>query len=229
MHRLFAIVLLAIALLTDVCAPSGIPTTKVASCFPVRLVRPFIESRLLRTHHEERSNEERGVPVSTVEKIMSLFTAAKVSDETLQLWLKSGKSADNVFIRLKLNTASDKLFENPQFSAWIKYGDELYTKTPQKGVSTISTLTSYYGNQALSQMILAAQKTPSTTSLATELQARQLKYWLSDKTTPADVFKLLMLNKAGDKLVENPQFLTWLAYAADFYKIRRKTQSRIRF
>ncbi|KAI9990832.1 hypothetical protein PInf_018444 [Phytophthora infestans] len=67
-------------------------------------------------------------------------------------------------------------------------------------------------------MIIAAQKNPDTRALATDLQTRQLQYWLDTKKTLTHVFKLLELGKAGDNLLENPLVMTWLKYAADSKK-----------
>ncbi|KAF1777089.1 hypothetical protein GQ600_14684 [Phytophthora cactorum] len=85
--------------------------------------------------------------------------------------------------------------------------DELSATQPRSREPTISTLKTYYGDEALSQMINAAQKNPSTQTLATELQTRQLQYWLNDRRAPADVLKLLGLTKTGDNLFDNPQFI----------------------
>ncbi|KAG3092216.1 hypothetical protein PI125_g17208 [Phytophthora idaei] len=65
-------------------------------------------------------------------------------------------------------------------------------------------------------MIIAAQKNPKAQQFADELQTRQLQYWLDNKKAPTDVFKLLELSKARDKLLNNPQLATWLSYVDDF-------------
>ncbi|KAG2872340.1 hypothetical protein PC114_g26434 [Phytophthora cactorum] len=120
------------------------------------------------------------------------------------------------------------MLNKPQFATWVKNVDELSATRPDTKISTISTLKAYYGDEALSQMIIAAQKNPKTQQLADELQTRQLQYWLDNKKTPADVFKLLELSKAGDNLLDNPQVSTWLSYVADFKKkTPRKSQESI--
>ncbi|POM61755.1 RxLR effector family protein [Phytophthora palmivora] len=173
--------------------------------------------RYLRT--QASNSEERVGPVSRVEKLKSLITPSTVSEKTLQRWKDKEKSADTVFVRLGLKT-TDKLFDSKQFPVWVEYVD--------KYGSAINTLTSYFGDRALFKMIIAAQKIPKTQALATQLHTRQLKYWLTNIKNPADVYKLMMLDKAGDKLVENPQFMTWLSYLDDFNaKFRGKAQSRI--
>ncbi|POM78959.1 RxLR effector family protein, partial [Phytophthora palmivora] len=174
-------------------------------------------SRYLRT--QASNSEERVGPVSRVEKLKSLVTPSTASEKTLQRWVEKEKSADTVFVRLGLKT-TDKLFESKQFPVWVQYVD--------KYGSAMKKLTSYYGDQALFQMIIAAQKIPKTQALATQLHTRQLNYWLASNKKPADVYKLMMLDKAGDKLVENPQFMTWLSYLDDFNaKFHGKAQSRI--
>ncbi|KAF4137097.1 hypothetical protein GN958_ATG13681 [Phytophthora infestans] len=140
-----------------------------------------------------------------------------------EVWLKRGETADDVFILLKLDRTGE-LFSNSQFATWIKYVDDLSASHPAREKTTISKLTSYFGDEPLSNMIIAAQRNPETQVLATDLQTRQLQYWLDNKKAPADVFKLLELSKAGDKLLENPLATAWLSYATNF---KEKTMSKV--
>ncbi|KAG3150854.1 hypothetical protein PI124_g12249 [Phytophthora idaei] len=208
MHMRYALLLVVSTLLAGVSASlvSDLPSVLQPLTGKANRVSP----RLLRLR------EERGIPVSSIENFKSLFTSLKISDETLQWWLKNGKTTDKLFTRLKLGSAKSEMFNKPQFATWVKYVDELSATRPDTKISTISTIKAYYRDEALSQMIIAAQKNPKAQQFADELQTRQLQYWLDNKKAPTDVFKLLELSKARDKLLNNPQLATWLSYVDDF-------------
>ncbi|OWY97117.1 RxLR effector protein [Phytophthora megakarya] len=117
-----------------------------------------------------------------------------------------------------LEKAGDNLLESPQFATWISYADKFNVKIPRKSQSKISVLTEYYRDEGLSKMLLTAERSPQKSSIVRKLQAEQFYHWLTTKTTPSDVFVFLMLNKAGDKLLDNPQFSAWITYLDDFNK-----------
>ncbi|GMF27483.1 unnamed protein product [Phytophthora lilii] len=70
-------------------------------------------------------------------------------------------------------------------------------------------------------MLIAAEKVPTTKKLATQIQAAQTMRWLhaEEPKTPAQVFKLLKLDKEGLVLFQNPLFGAWMQYTDDFRRI----------
>lgn len=78
-------------------------------------------------------------------------------------------------------------------------------------------MTARYGDEALFKMLEAAKKIPSTEAIATKLQAEKFRGWLGKKS-PDKVFELLGLDKAGEAVLINPQFSTWLNYLKIFSK-----------
>ncbi|POM63044.1 putative RxLR effector, partial [Phytophthora palmivora] len=73
--------------------------------------RDIAITRRLRTDNAATTrDEERGLPVSIVEKAKTAFTATEVTEATLKGWLNKGKSIDDVFTRMRLTQAGDKIF-----------------------------------------------------------------------------------------------------------------------
>ncbi|KAF4128957.1 hypothetical protein GN958_ATG21869 [Phytophthora infestans] len=68
--------------------------------------------------------------------------AKRIQTEQTQLWLKKGLQPDDIFTMLQLEKAGDTLFENPLFSAWIKYADD-FRLLYDTGLATMSTLISH--------------------------------------------------------------------------------------
>ncbi|KAJ8574927.1 hypothetical protein ON010_g4283 [Phytophthora cinnamomi] len=152
-------------------------------------------SRFLRVYPYDISGEERGgVPSSVVEKAKSVVTT--VSAKKLAAWLHKGKSIDDVFIRLQLAKAGDKLFDNPQFLTWLNYADDMTTRTG-KEVSPIATLTAQHGDYALVKVLEAAKKVEATKGTATRLEVEQMQRWLA---------------VAGDDLLISPLLDPWSTY-----------------
>ncbi|KAG2881649.1 hypothetical protein PC117_g26361 [Phytophthora cactorum] len=67
-------------------------------------------------------------------------------------------------------------------------------------------------------MLFEAMKTPSTANIAAKFHEEQIQLWLNTQKSPGDVFKFLSLNKADEKLFDNPQFMTWVKYVDDLSK-----------
>ncbi|EGZ15122.1 hypothetical protein PHYSODRAFT_510005, partial [Phytophthora sojae] len=94
--------------------------------------------RLLRIQDtRDDEYEERSGGLRAIEKAKALVKPVTSSGK-LKTWLNSGKPIDEVFIRLKLDQAGDKLFENLQFRTWLNYADEL-TAESGKEASAIVT------------------------------------------------------------------------------------------
>uniref|UniRef100_H3H3I3 RxLR effector PexRD54 WY domain-containing protein n=1 Tax=Phytophthora ramorum TaxID=164328 RepID=H3H3I3_PHYRM len=166
-------------------------------------------------HRFHGDDEERGVlPSSVIENAKALVSTA--TTKKLQTWLNNGKSIDNVFIRLKLTKAGDKLLGNPQFATWLTYVDDFTAKYPGKTTSAITKLTTYYGDEAVVKILDAAKKVAGTREVATKLEAAQMQTWLAAGNSADDIFTLLKLNKVGDDILSNPAFASWNTYLKTF-------------
>ncbi|KAF4032598.1 hypothetical protein GN244_ATG15530 [Phytophthora infestans] len=115
-----------------------------------------------------------------------------------------------------LNKAGDNLFDNPHFTEWLHYADDYIWRWPTEGKSRILILTSHYGDEALSKLLLEAKKTPSTASTATKLREEQVQHWLDTGTSPQAIIKFLTFDKADEKVWDSSQLKTWLTYVDDY-------------
>ncbi|KAG6611972.1 putative secreted RxLR effector protein [Phytophthora cinnamomi] len=183
--------------------------------------------RFLRVHYTERAedeNEERGF-TTAVEKTKALLGSSTFSEKTLARWVKNNKSPKNALIRLKLDKAGDKLFENSQFETWATYMTMLNKQDPDAAM--ISALSTRYSDDVLSQMLIAAEKVSGSNELATKLQAGQRRVWQSNWKSADDVFKLLKLNNAGGRLFGDPQFIAWTKYVDDLNQSNPKKANSV--
>ncbi|OWZ19203.1 Avirulence (Avh) protein [Phytophthora megakarya] len=143
-------------------------------------------------------------------------TSKKMEFELINLWLKNDQSTDDVFKLLDLDKAADKVLGSPQLEVWGKYAGYINKKNPDNKASLIAALSTHYKDEGVVKMLEAAKKVPATEAVATRLQTEQLHHWLSIDRAPANIFTLFKLDKAGENLLLNPQFLIWRKYTDDF-------------
>ncbi|POM81119.1 Secreted RxLR effector peptide protein [Phytophthora palmivora] len=131
---------------------------------------------------------------NTASKIAPTISSkfATTDDELLKM-LNKGVLPDDVFRGvLKLDRVDD-LFTNAKLNTWVNYLDDFNAKYPKEKTSMVQTFTQNFGDDQLSKMIAAAMKNTKTKAMAENLQAAQLKQWLTDKKTPQQVFNSLGL------------------------------------
>ncbi|GMF13601.1 unnamed protein product [Phytophthora lilii] len=88
------------------------------------------------------------------------------------------------------------------------YGDE--------ALASISELRKQYTDEALAAMIMAAKAEPRTSSFARDLEEVQFRTWTREGKTTGEVFKMLNLDKSGDKLFESPELPLLVSYYSEF-------------
>ncbi|ETI33624.1 hypothetical protein F443_19731 [Phytophthora nicotianae P1569] len=137
--------------------------------------------------------------------------AKRIQAEQTQLWLKHGKKPEDIFTMLQLEKAGDTLFENPLFSAWIKYADD-FRLLYDTDLATMSTLISHYSDEAVAKMITKAHGNPKTKNIAERLESELQRDWLFAKQSTYDVFIMMNLDRTLDKVLENPLFSVWYNY-----------------
>ncbi|KUF97580.1 hypothetical protein AM588_10007973 [Phytophthora nicotianae] len=137
--------------------------------------------------------------------------AKRIQAEQTQLWLKHGKKPEDIFTMLQLEKAGDTLFENPLFSAWIKYADD-FRLLYDTDLATMSTLISHYSDEAVAKMITKAHGNPKTKNIAERLESELQRDWLFTKQSTYDVFIMMNLDRTLDKVLENPLFSVWYNY-----------------
>ncbi|ETL80627.1 hypothetical protein L917_18895 [Phytophthora nicotianae] len=150
--------------------------------------------------------------------------------EQVQRWLTDKKTPEDVFGLLKLNKfwplswISSDLFNKPGLTTWIRYLDDFNEANPEQKTTLLSILSARYSDKTLVNMLIEANNVRSTSTIAKRIQAEQTRFWLDNKVAPADIFKTLNLNKAGDNIFENPLFSAWINYADDFHLMHSDTQ-----
>ncbi|KAK1941083.1 hypothetical protein P3T76_007789 [Phytophthora citrophthora] len=173
----------------------------------------LVVGRLLRTIDDE----ERGFTLTSTGKLTDLFesTALKLAQSArFKNWLVKGTSTDDAFLKLGLNTAGSKIFEDPKLLTWVVYVTKVEKQNPEEIILT--RLSKQFTEGSLAKMIASAKQVSKTEGLATILQAQQRQVWLNAGKSSDDVFKLLQLDEAGTKLFKNQQFSTWTSFVDTF-------------
>ncbi|GMG17139.1 unnamed protein product [Phytophthora fragariaefolia] len=143
--------------------------------------------------------------------------AVRIQVELTQLWLKRQKSPAEIFTLLKLGQADGTLLENPLFIAWMKYTDDFNEMYAKGRAPAMNTLMTHYSSEQLAKMVIEAEKSPKSASVAKQLQSELLENWLKSNKSPSSVFRVLKLNKLGAQAFESPVLGIWLKYVT-FYK-----------
>ncbi|OWZ05297.1 RxLR effector protein [Phytophthora megakarya] len=145
--------------------------------------------------------------------------ANMLQTEQMWSWITKRKSTDDVFKLLKLDKGVDKVLTNPNLKAWEDYVQFYTIKfNVKKPTTTIDSLTTFYGDDAVAKMLEAARKKPDTRERATELQTAQFTKWLSKGIKPAQIWKMLKMDKPT--WMTNPNADVWRHYLA-FYKLHK--------
>ncbi|KAK1929657.1 hypothetical protein P3T76_014874 [Phytophthora citrophthora] len=159
----------------------------------------------------------------TANKAESTSSIAKrIQAEQTLVWLQTGKKPSDIFTLLELDKAGDSLFQNPLFSAWIKYADDFRFRYSRSELATMSTLISHYSDEAVAKMIVKASEDPNTKMLAKRLQSELQRDWRVSRQSPNDVFIMMNLDRTLDKLLENPLFDIWYQYGLYVKRMNRK-------
>lgn len=184
-------------------------------------IKRNLRSDTMTTSEHVNNYEERALAIS-IPGLNRAATSMKsglsklVQNLQLRWWQLTKKSPDDVFIYLKLGQTGDKLFETPGFSRWVNFVTANNKKTPE--VAIFSTLSTRYSDEALAQMLVAAKTADSTKAIAAKLEGVQLTSWVTSGTSADGVFKILKLDKTGDKLFESPILNTWTTYVSTIHR-----------
>ncbi|ETL31795.1 hypothetical protein L916_15484, partial [Phytophthora nicotianae] len=146
--------------------------------------------------------------------------AAKLQAEQSKIWLSADKDPEELFKLLQLDKTGDDLLDNPQFKYWGKYVED-FNLNPQLEdlVSIIDIVRKNFADDVLAHMIVTGMKAPSTKSMAQRMEDELFKGWITNLKTPDVVFMYLKLNKAGEKVFENPLWSMYTKYLDHFNKV----------
>ncbi|OWZ14852.1 RxLR effector protein [Phytophthora megakarya] len=142
--------------------------------------------------------------------------ATKMEGLQITNWLNAGDSADDVFKTLKLEQTGGKLFENAVFPNWVAFVAKRNTQDPE--LAMFSTFARHYSDDALAKMLVAAKEVDSTRSIATKMENLQITNWINADKSSNEVFAILKLDQAGDKLFDSPVLSTWTSFVTKVNK-----------
>lgn len=140
--------------------------------------------------------------------------AAVLQARQIKGWLSYNLDPDDIFKLMKLDQASNNLFDNPTLTAWTNYLAAFNKKNPRKETTSLQGFTKSYGEEGFLKILASADDSVGTTKCKEELA----KGWLDEPTHPANIFKFLKLDEAGDDLLTNPLLSTWALYVQEFNK-----------
>ncbi|ETO66921.1 hypothetical protein F444_16015 [Phytophthora nicotianae P1976] len=184
--------------------------------------------RLLRAESTADANDEaRGFSLKSIpglSKLTSMFKT-KITPGTLLNWANKEKSPDYVFRKLKLDKTGHQLFDNPDINVWAAYTNAVVKSNADDAMLT--TLRARYSDDALAKMFEMGKKVAHSESVATKLQSRQMENWMAAKKTPDDVFKILLLDKAGVGVLDNSALAGWTTYMRFFNSKQANRKNRV--
>ncbi|RMX62412.1 hypothetical protein DD238_008552 [Peronospora effusa] len=131
-----------------------------------------------------------------------------LKSELINTW-ENDKTAslDDVFTALKLDKAGDKLIDDPNYKIWLLVALKKPDSVPNLAIKTVLK---NYGIAGLLEMFEYFSKRES---VLIALDSAIMNVWRAKKTSVDDAFTELKLDKAGNKLLEDPRFITWFQYA----------------
>lgn len=141
----------------------------------------------------------------------------KFEKEQWSYWLASEKSFLDVF-RLLDDRPMENLFDNSFFDDWSTYVKLFNTAYPDKKLSLSASLATCIGEDGVAKAIEAELKVKNSLVIAKTMQAEQFDRWIANEMSLWDVFVLLTLDRAGDKLLENPWMKTFTKFTSAINK-----------
>ncbi|OWY92981.1 RxLR effector protein, partial [Phytophthora megakarya] len=190
MHNNYILLLAVVIFLTKANASPKASKTGTWDWSGVDIHKGGFPNRFLRSNNED--DEERAFGIKSIpgaDKVSSYLTKQKLAN-----YLKKDTDTEAVFAMLKLDTAGEKLFEDPKILSWLKYVDEYNAKNPAKATTPLTTLKKTYNDETLLNMLQTASQVWSTRSVAMRLETEQMKVWKSKGFTVDDLFKKYKLD-----------------------------------
>ncbi|ETL86274.1 hypothetical protein L917_14287, partial [Phytophthora nicotianae] len=137
-------------------------------------------------------DEALSTMIETAKRMPSTKDVAnKIQTKQIQHWMKAGKTPNDVFALLKLNSAKSILFDQPAVNTWLRYLDDFSASKPASQYSTIATLRTLYADDELAKMIVIASRNSKTSEAGKRVETELLRTWFNEMKTPKDVLRLL--------------------------------------
>ncbi|CAI5716920.1 unnamed protein product [Peronospora effusa] len=128
-----------------------------------------------------------------------------INDELELANFETKSRVDELFVELILEKVGDGLFADPLFEFWRACLEKFNAAHSEKSrTSVVQSLRTVYGDKGLVDLINAERKVTKSSGYASRLENDLCATWLSDGKSLDDVFKILELNLADYKLLEDP-------------------------
>ncbi|KAG3023237.1 hypothetical protein PC120_g7667 [Phytophthora cactorum] len=163
--------------------------------------------------------------MGTNDATIMTFTS-RLRTELASSWVTSGKSADEIFTLLKLDTTGFKIFttpplnkeiSNPTLNLFAAYIDLSNKQNSAMKMTMLDMFSKTYSDNGVAMMIELGMKAPTTKTFASRLRAELLMKWGDNAESADDVSKILKLDQAGIDLFATPQLNTWYAHNRQGY------------
>ncbi|ETL35040.1 hypothetical protein F441_13146 [Phytophthora nicotianae CJ01A1] len=138
--------------------------------------------------------------------------ATRLEEEQMQHWVNLRKDPDEIFQLFNLAENRRYIFRHPEFTTWVKYVDSLKAKHPKEPVSMTQTLTKYFSDKYLLELVKEAEVRKGSKTVATKVEDDLLEFWLKDGKSPDDALVEVGLGMYRYFHLENPMFDTLAKY-----------------
>ncbi|KAE8990076.1 hypothetical protein PF010_g26716 [Phytophthora fragariae] len=144
---------------------------------------------------------------ANTKEIATTLEAAQIKS-----WLSGAFSPIQIMDTQKLSKAGAGLFDSPQFATWSNYLTAYNKKYPKEQLTVIEAFTKGYGEEGAIKILGSLDDGPGATKFKDEM----VKAWMTDLDHPANMFKRLKLNEAGDDLLTSSLLSIWTRYMKAF-------------
>ncbi|KAL3659242.1 hypothetical protein V7S43_015820 [Phytophthora oleae] len=144
--------------------------------------------------------------------------AAKMEELQINKWSTADKTGDDIFQLLGLKKEGNGVFESPVWGTWVSYLNKHEVDADEV---MFTVLRAQYGDERLTKLVAKASEVTSTKEIAAKLQ---MDVWHMHGQTSDEVFKILKLNKMGDKVFESTELRTWVAYVRKLSSYKRPNE-----
>ncbi|KAI9984904.1 hypothetical protein PInf_006458 [Phytophthora infestans] len=145
--------------------------------------------------------------------------ALKLEKDQIRFWIATRKDPSVFFEALNLNWVGTSIFSKPEFSAWLKYVDDVNARHPKKTpFSIIPTLKQHVAQSdeadtdVLLKLIANGKATAETKTVANKVDSALFDFWLSKRETPDKVMDAFKHGSTAQAFLGSSRWKEWERY-----------------
>ncbi|EEY66630.1 secreted RxLR effector peptide protein, putative [Phytophthora infestans T30-4] len=149
--------------------------------------------------------------------------ALKLEKDQIRFWIATRKDPSVVFEALNLNWAGISIFPKPEFSAWLKYVDDVNARHPKEApLSIIPTLKQRFsrgdeaGTDVLLKLIANGKATTEAKTVANKVESALFDFWLNSRETPDKVMDAFKYGTTTQAFLGSPRWKEWERYLSAY-------------